>query len=97
MAATNGAIWLLSTPNRAQGFFHKVWKDGRAGWERYEAPAAECARISETFLARERRLRWDRQHAQEYGCAFQDNGQTYFSRDVVMAAFDPNEKAFKGL
>ena len=97
MAATNGAMWLLSTPNGAQGFFHKVWKDGGAGWERYEAPATECARIRPEFLARERRLRGDRQYAQEYGCEFVDNGQTYFSRDVVMAAFDPNEKPFTGL
>ena len=71
--------------------------DFHHGLLRSDDGGAECARIRPEFLAREKRLRGDRRYEQEYGCAFVDNGQTYFSRDVVMAAFDPNEKPFRGL
>ena len=56
-AATNGDLWLMSTPNGSQGFFWKVWMDGGAGWERILAPATECGRISAEFLAGEMRAR----------------------------------------
>lgn len=86
LATTNGAFWMLSTPNGSQGSFWKAWKDGGAEWERVEAPANECVRIRPEFLARERRRMGELRYAQEYGCQFVDNGECYFSRSSVEAA-----------
>ena len=90
-AATNGDLWLMSTPNGSQGFFWKVWMDGGAGWERILAPATECGRISAEFLAGELRARGERQYSQEYLCGFVDNGSQYFARQSVEDAMGDEE------
>ena len=91
LATTNGAMWMLSTPNGSRGMFWRMWKDGGPDWERFEAPATECARIRPEFLEREKKMMGERRYAQEYGCQFVDNGDSYFSRDSVERAFVDNE------
>ena len=86
LATTNGALWMMSTPNGSRGMFWQAWKDGGTGWERYEAPAKECPRIRPEFLAREQRRMGDRRFAQEYGCDFVDNNECYFRRTSLDAA-----------
>ena len=82
-AVRNGELWLMSTPWGSSGFFWEAWKDGGAAWERILAPATECARISEEFLAEEREDTPERWFAQEFLCEFVDNGSRWFSRDAV--------------
>ena len=91
LATTNGAMWMLSTPNGSRGMYWQMWKDGGPDWERFEVPATECARISPEFLARERKTMGERRYAQEYGCQFVDNGDSYFLRETVERAFVDNE------
>ena len=91
LATTNGAMWMLSTPNGSRGMYWQMWKDGGPDWERFEVPATECERISQEFLARERKMMGERRYAQEYGCQFVDNGDSYFSRESVERAFVDNE------
>ena len=93
-AASDGDLWLMSTPYGSQGFFWRTWKDGGADWERISAPATECGRIKAEFLAGELRSRGERRFAQEYLCEFVDNGEGLFSRESVEGAMgdeDPLE------
>ena len=43
LAATNGELWLMSTPNGKQGFFYDEWVNGIEPWLRILA-TAEYAR-----------------------------------------------------
>ena len=47
LAVSDGAIWLLSTPNGKRGFFWEEWAQGGEEWTRVMAPADECPRISQ--------------------------------------------------
>ncbi|MEJ1936522.1 terminase family protein, partial [Nostoc sp. NIES-2111] len=70
LAVRNGAVWLLSTPYGARGFFWKEWEMGGAGWFRMQAKASDCPRLGAAFLERERlRLNAD-WYRQEYLCEF---------------------------
>ena len=81
-AHKGGDLWLMSTPYGKRGFFYEEWADGQ-GWERVTGPATECARISAEFLDEEKRALGETWFAQEYECAFTDNGQSLFPRDLV--------------
>ena len=74
-AASDGDLWLMSTPYGSQGFFWRTWKDGGAAWERISAPATECGRIKAEFLAGNGR-----------GESGVDNGEGLFSRESVEGA-----------
>jgi hypothetical protein len=54
LAASNGHLWLLSTPDGKQGFFYDAWANGGAGWARFRVPATLCPaspRLSSTRSA----------------------------------------------
>ncbi len=70
LAVKNGALWLLSTPFGARGFFWKEWMEGGEEWFRVEARAEECARIAPEFLDSERRRLGAEWFRQEYECEF---------------------------
>jgi hypothetical protein len=38
LAASSGALWLMSTPRGKRGFFHEAWERGGPEWERIRAP-----------------------------------------------------------
>ena len=85
-AASNGDLWLMSTPWGSRGFFWEAWKDGGAGWDRISATALECGRILPQYLADEREEVGELWFAQEYLCQFTDGGSQYYSRDSVEQA-----------
>ncbi len=70
LAVKNGALWLLSTPFGAQGFFWREWVQGGEEWLRVEVKASECERISAAFLESERRRMGADWFRQEYCCEF---------------------------
>ncbi len=53
--------------------------------------ATECARIRPEFLERENKMMGEWRYAQEYGCGFVDNGDSYFTRESVERCFVDNE------
>ena len=89
MIAANprAAIWLMSTPNGRQGFFHGEWTQGGPGWIRIEAPATRCPRIRPEFLEEERRHLADQKFRQEYLCEFIAADHAYFDPEAIDDAF----------
>jgi hypothetical protein len=86
LAASSGALWLMSTPCGKRGFFYEAWERGGQEWERIRAPASECARIERAFLAEERETMGERRFQQEYMCEFGEAESGLFERDVVERA-----------
>ena len=86
LATSDGALWLMSTPNGKRGFFYDTWANGGPDWERTLAPATECPRIRKSFLEEERRVMGERCFRQEYLCEFEDAASSVFSRDLVERA-----------
>jgi hypothetical protein len=91
LAVGNGDLWLLSTPFGKRGFFYESWAGGSEDWARTTVPATECPRITEKFLAEERRQLGDLWFRQEYLCEFIEESHQMFGRDLVMAALDDGE------
>jgi Terminase large subunit, T4likevirus-type, N-terminal len=88
LAVSGGRLMMLSTPAGRRGVFFEEWTEGE-GWERYEVPASECPRISEKFLAEERRSLPRRVFDQEYRCAFVETDDAVFTFEDVAGALDP--------
>jgi hypothetical protein len=84
LATTNGAIWLLSTPQGRRGFFYDSWESN--SWTKFEATALECPRISPEFLDEERRLHGAAFFKREYLCDFGYAGESYFDIEGLDAA-----------
>jgi len=86
LAVGGGDLWLISTPYGKRGFFWEEWsKEGR--WVKFEVPASECSRISQTFLEEEKTAMGERWFRQEYMCEFVDVGGALFDRSVIERAF----------
>ena len=88
LAVSDGAMWLMSTPFVKRGFFYDVWSCGGELWDKIQVKAEDCPRISKEFLAREKRMRVDRQFRQEYCCEFADVKGQVFDMEMVRKAID---------
>ncbi len=88
LAVSDGDLWMMSTPNGRRGFFYENWAEGGDEWERVAVTAAECPRISASFLEEERRRQGSDWVRQEYFCEFIEDGGQMFSRDLVRGALD---------
>lgn len=86
MLALGGRLLLTSTPFGPRGFFHREWSEGGAGWHRLRVTADQCPRISNAFLADERRALGPKWFSQEYGCSFEDNAGAVFDHADIVAA-----------
>jgi hypothetical protein len=88
LAASQGRLVCLSTPNGKQGFFYDAWAHGGPDWHRIEVPARDIPRIGPEFLAEERRCLGESYFRQEYECSFEAlQGLVYpdFARCVISA------------
>jgi hypothetical protein len=85
LAVSGGRLMMLSTPYGRRGVFFEEWT-GDGAWERYEVPAGQCPRISETFLEEERGALPRRVFRQEYECSFEETDDQVFSHADVQAA-----------
>jgi hypothetical protein len=88
LAVSQGKLVALSTPFGERGWFHKEWTTGE-GWERHQADAYQCPRISRAFLAEERRVLGERWFSQEYLLNFVGIEGAAFDPAQVDAAFRP--------
>jgi hypothetical protein len=86
LAVSGGRLLMLSTPFGKRGEFYEAWENGANAWERYEAPASQCPRISQEFLAAERRAMPERVYLQEFECMFTETDDQVFSHDLVLGA-----------
>src|SRR5829696_5024926 len=85
LAVSGGALMMLSTPYGKRGAFFEEWTKGGV-WQRYEVPAGRCPRISEAFLAEERRSLPGWVYRQEYLCSFEETEDGVFTTEMVDAA-----------
>jgi hypothetical protein len=90
LAASNGSLWLLSTPHGQRGFFYETWSRGGPRWRRFRVPATLRPRISKQFLAEERRILGDRIIQQEYLCEFTENNRQFIPQHLIEAALTPH-------
>ena len=87
LGATNGDLWLLSTPNGKQGFFHETWAYHQ-GWVKFFSPSTQCPRISPQFLEEARNTIGAAKFAREYLCEFQESEDALFSQLCIDQAMD---------
>ena len=96
LAATNGRLILLSSPNGTRGFFYKAYQNTEGeGWAVFEVTADKCPRISKEFLVAERKVMTERLYLQEYFCKFLDFEGQLLSSDLLRDLIDPDLKPFK--
>jgi hypothetical protein len=90
LAATGGALWLLSTPNGQSGFFYEVWHNtaNHQAWTRFKVTAAECPRISREFLDNQRLLLGEQVFMAEYHCEFTPGRGQFFTREMFDNCLD---------
>lgn len=86
LAVSGGRLIALSTPFGTRGWWYEAWHSAEA-WERYEVPAMQVPRISESFLEEERRTLGVWWFEQEYLCRFLDARTQAFTREEVEKAF----------
>ncbi len=86
LAVSGGRLMALSTPFGTRGWWFEAWRSDEP-WERYEATAAQCPRISQDFLDEERRAMGEWWYAQEYECQFLDAETQPFGREDIDRAF----------
>src|SRR5205807_5396595 len=88
LAVSNGALWLMSTPNGQSGFFYNEWHATQSAWQRTQIQADQCPRISSEFLAEQRIRLGDQMYRQEYQCEFLSTGTQVFSQELLQQCFD---------
>jgi hypothetical protein len=86
LAVSGGRLICGSTPRGKRGFMYHEWVGGES-WERHEAKASECERISKEFLDEERESMGEKVYAQEYCNQFNDASDSVFSYSEIEAAF----------
>ena len=87
LAVSNGRLLALSTPAGQRGWFHAAWHSDEK-WLRVRVTAADCPRISDDFLADERRAMTPAVYASEYECEFSDTIDAVFHHHDIQAALD---------
>ena len=93
LAVSGGRLIVLSTPFGTQGWWYQAWRSDEP-WERYEAPATLCPRISPEFLEEERRAMGDWWFEQEYLCRFLDAETQPFRQEDIDRAFEEKVQAW---
>jgi len=83
LAASDGDLWVLSTPFGQRGFFYDIWANGGSEWMRLSVPATDCPRIRPGFLDEERGAMGQDWFEQEYMCRFVDSGTEWIRREVA--------------
>ena len=86
LAASDGDLWLMSTPNGKRGFLYEEWAHGGPEWQRILATGPDCSRLEKRFLEEER-AKSERYFRQEYLCEFVEREGAAFSQESIDAAF----------
>jgi hypothetical protein len=87
MLVGGGRLLALSTPRGKTGFFYEHWVSEDAIWERINARAADCPRISPERLLEQRRTLGERGYACEFENEFLEDVDQVFSEASIEAIF----------
>ena len=71
LAVSNGRLIALSTPFGKRGFFYDEWDREPSAFKKIKITWHQCPRITEAFIAEERRSLGDAWVRQEYDCSFE--------------------------
>lgn len=88
LAATNGALWLLSSAGAPSGFFYDIWSNPDLPYSRFCATAHQCPRISERHLVEARLALGELRFRREYLCHFTTEQHPLFPHELLDAALD---------
>lgn len=81
LSVIKGSMDIASTPCGARGFFYKRSEDPK--FKKFYAPAEECPRHTEEFLADERKRMTKLHYAQEYEAQFLDALMQFFPDKLI--------------
>ncbi|GMQ82819.1 MAG: hypothetical protein BMS9Abin05_2282 [Rhodothermia bacterium] len=87
LAVSGGQLLAMSTPGGKRGWFWREWTEGRDDYTRVEITAAECPRISEEHLKREKRRMPSPVFESEYFCSFTDSIDSVFRFSDIIGCF----------
>ncbi len=85
LAVSNGALWLLSTPNGKQGTFYDIVSAASPEWQIERIKASQCPRITADFIAEYTRTRGPHASRAEFECAFLEANGQYFCDEAISA------------
>ena len=97
LAATNGALWLLSTPQGPRGFFYDEWvakQSSTRTWLKISASAESSGRVTESFLNGERKRKTAEQFTNEFECAFASPHRNVFEEEWLERSFSAEVPMF---
>ena len=81
LAVTRGHIWLLSTPQRKEGYYYKCFTDPT--FQSFHQSSEDCPRIPEDFLLQKKKEFSKAQYAQMYLGEFVDDFSRLFSKEWI--------------
>lgn len=87
LAVSGGQLIAMTTPGGKRGWFYREWTDGQQDYTRVKVTAAECPRITDEFLKRERRRMPAPVYESEYFCSFTDAIDSVFRFADIQAMF----------
>ncbi len=87
LAATDGQIWLMSTPKGKRGFFYHEWINPDNGWLKIHSNVEEAHHLKPAFLDRQRESQPQDVFREEYYCEFRDPDGQLFPTGDIDAAF----------
>ncbi|MEJ5370234.1 MAG: terminase family protein, partial [Bryobacteraceae bacterium] len=88
LAATNGALWLISSAGAPSGFFYDIWSNPAHPYTRFCATAHQCPRIPERHLVEARLALGELRFRREYLCHFTTDHTPLFPEELLQSALD---------
>jgi hypothetical protein len=89
LAATNDALWLVSSAGVPSGFFYDIWSNPDLPYTRFCATAHGCPRISESHLVQARLDLGELRFRREYLCHFTTEQHPLFPHELLDDSFHP--------
>lgn len=94
VSVSQGSIILLSTPAGKRGFLYEVMFSNDPSWERIQADATMCPRITPEFLESEKKLLGDFYFKQEYLIQWIEPEGSLFSLEEIEQAVSHEYEAW---
>ena len=90
LSATNGDLWLLSTPYGKRGRFYDAFI--YSGWSTHHIRSSQNPLITKEFLEGQKNRMTELDYKQEYEGEFVDEADTFFTKELVMSGIDDIEE-----
>lgn len=103
LSATDGDLWMLSTPFGKRGRFYDAFMTGN--WTTFHVKSEQNPLITKEFLESQKSRMTELDFLQEYMGEFVDEADTYFTKELVLSCVDdigddkpnPNKIYFLGV